>query len=130
MTSEIIPARGTVVLLNTDLFFGVRVRQVSQELGFAFATVKTTAAFFARLADLGEEAALGLIDIGAQVDWPATTEGMAATTTPVLAFGPHMDVEGLRAAKVAGVTRVFSNGEFSREMATLIERYARPRGAE
>jgi hypothetical protein len=126
MTSSDDPTRGTVVLLNTDLFFGVRVRQVARDLGFAFATEKTTAGFFARLATLGDEATLGLIDIGAQVDWDAATSGMAATTCPVLAFGPHMDVDGLRAAKAAGVTRVFSNGEFSREMGALIERYARP----
>ena len=88
-----------------------------------------TSAFFARLAAPGNAVALGLIDIGAGVDWEAAATALATTTTPVIAFGPHMDVEGLRAAKAAGVTRVYSNGEFSREMAAVIERYAAPLSA-
>jgi polyribonucleotide nucleotidyltransferase len=42
---------------------------------------------------------------------------------PVLVFGPHKDVEGLRAAKQAGVSRVVANSQFHREMPVLIERY-------
>ena len=44
---------------------------------------------------------------------------------PTLAFGPHVDVEGRRAAKAAGVTRIVSNGQFHSDMAGLIERYRR-----
>jgi hypothetical protein len=43
---------------------------------------------------------------------------------PILAFGPHKDVEGFKAAKRAGVTRVVANGEFSRSLPDLAKRYA------
>ena len=44
---------------------------------------------------------------------------------PVLAFGSHLDVDGRRAAKAAGVTRVLSNGDFHRDMVPLVQRYAK-----
>jgi hypothetical protein len=121
--------RGTIVLLNKDLFFGVRLRQLATDLGFAVAIEKETAAFFARMTGLGDEASLGIVDIGIGVDWEVATRELAGSTVPVIAFGPHLDVDGLRSAKQAGVTRVFSNGDFSRETAAIMERYARPRTA-
>ena len=119
------PDKGTIVVLNKDLFFGVRLRQLATDLGYACVIEKETAAFFGRLTSLGEAAALGIVDIGLGVDWEVAAREMAQATAPVVAFGPHMDVDGLRAAKQAGVTRVFSNGEFSRETAGIITRYAR-----
>ena len=50
----------------------------------------------------------------------------AAVDVPILAFGPHKDVEGFRSAKAAGVTRVVANGEFSRSLPDLVRRYATP----
>ncbi|MDF3015147.1 MAG: hypothetical protein K0R44_372, partial [Thermomicrobiales bacterium] len=44
---------------------------------------------------------------------------------PTLAFGPHVDIEGRRAAKAAGVTRIVSNGQFHTDTVGLIERYRR-----
>ena len=69
---------------------------------------------------------LGAVVHRAGVDWEAvsTVTGEGART-PVLVFGSHLDVEGLRAAKAAGVRRVVSNGDFHRDMVALVRRYAR-----
>jgi hypothetical protein len=88
--------------------------------------VPATAAFVERLMEEGVAPVLGVIDMGAGVDWEAvaTVTGEGAKT-PVLVFGSHLDVEGLRAAKAAGVRRVVSNGDFHRDMVALVQRYAR-----
>ena len=65
--------------------------------------------------------------MSAQPDWPlikSLTED--ADPAPILAFGPHTDVTARRAAKAAAVTRLVSNGDFHRDMMTLVRRYARP----
>jgi hypothetical protein len=115
------PAGGEIVVLNKDLFFGVKIGNTLRALGYTVTFTKTTEDF---LAKLGSSTALGIIDLAANADWNAI--GAANLAAPTLVFGSHLDVEGLRAAKAAGVTRVVSNGEFHREMVTLVERYAKP----
>jgi hypothetical protein len=64
-----------------------------------------------------------MASIGATGDWSAV-ERHVRHGVPVLAFGPHRDIDAFRAAKDVGVTRVVANSQFHREMAELIERYA------
>jgi hypothetical protein len=121
------PGAGTIVVLNRDLFFGVKIGNTLRALGYRVAFVKTTAEFVAALDREESPVVLGLMDMNAGVDWSAV---VALTATgghvPILAFGSHLDVEGRRAAKAAGVTRVLSNGDFHRDMVALVRRYARP----
>jgi hypothetical protein len=116
------------VVLNRDLFFGVRIAGTLRSLGFAVAIVPTTDAFHDRLRTAEPPPVLGIVDLGAGPDWQLLRPLLAdpAFPTPVLAFGPHKDVAAMRAAKAAGVTRLVSNGEFHRDLVGLIERYARP----
>jgi hypothetical protein len=117
---------GEIVVLNRDLFFGVKIGNILRGLGYAVTFVAATGAFVERLRGEGVAPVLGVIDMGAGVDWEAvaTVTGEGART-PVLVFGSHLDVEGLRAAKAAGVRRVVSNGDFHRDMVALVQRYAR-----
>ncbi|MER3438206.1 MAG: hypothetical protein C4346_11800, partial [Chloroflexota bacterium] len=117
---------GLIVVLNRDLFFGVRIGNTLRALGYSVVFVPTTAALIDRLRG-SDPVALGIIDMSAGVDWDlirALRE--AGIQTPLLAFGSHVDVEGRRAAKAASVTRVVSNGDFHRGMVHLVRRYARP----
>ena len=109
-----------IVILNRDLFFGVRLKQLGTDLGYTVVITSDAASFLDAMKR--DEPALGIIDINAKPDWAL----LAASThsVPIIAFGSHLDVDGLRAAKAAGVTRVISNGQFHREAAQLIERYA------
>jgi len=121
-------AAPVVVALNRDLMFGSRISSVVKALGFAPRLVKDTDAF--ALAVREADPALAIVDMNGPVDWGAIAALAAdpAVTTPLLGFGPHVDVDGRRAAKAAGMTRIVSNGDFHRDTAELISRYARPAG--
>lgn len=125
--SDVRGQRGDIVVLNRDLFFGVKIGNVLRGLGYRVTFVPSTEPFVARLQASGAEAVLGIIDMGVGVEWSAiaTLTGDDGPGTPILAFGSHLDVEGRRAAKAAGVTRILSNGDFHRDMVALVERYAR-----
>jgi hypothetical protein len=122
---------GEIVVLNRDLFFGVRIGNVLRGLGYRVSFVAATEAFVARLRSAEPPAALGIVDMGAGVDWGAiaAATGGDGVVTPILVFGSHLDVEGRRAAKAAGARRVVSNGDFHRDMVALVERYALRAGA-
>lgn len=115
---------GVLVVLNRDLFFGVRIGNILRALGYTVEFVQTTDALVDRLRG-PEPVVLGIIDMNAGVEWDRIRSARdASITTPLLAFGSHLDVEGRRAAKAAGVTRVVSNGDFHRDMVHLVRRYA------
>lgn len=117
---------GSIVAVVPDIFFSVTVRNTIRRLGYDPRIVKSAD-------DLADEAAAGepvlaVVDVSAvrtQADWD-TVSDVVRHGLPVLVFGAHKDVDGLRAAKAAGVTRVVSNGQFHREMPDLIQRYALP----
>ena len=122
--------RGAIMILTKDLLFGVSIRNAVLRLGFTARIVKSPDALLEAL--IGATSALAIVDlstVGADGDWDSIRE-VGERQTPVLVFGPHKDVDGLRAAKAAGVTRVVSNGQFHREMAQLIERYATGRALQ
>ena len=71
---------------------------------------------------------LNVIDMNGAVSWDVIREALSRAdgdVVPTLAFGPHVDIEGRREAKSAGVTRIVSNGQFHSDMAGLIDRYRR-----
>jgi hypothetical protein len=112
-----------IAVLNRDVFLGVRLTQLGHQLGCAVTIAPDTEAFLKLLES--PEHVLGIIDINARPDWDVLAEGISgAPLPPILAFGPHLDVDALRLAKAAGVTRVVSNGTFHRDAAALITRYA------
>ncbi len=130
MTSETGPSaaassRGVVVVLITDVFFSVTVRSTIRRLGFDSLIVRSADQAAGRIGV--DDVRLIVVDgtvVHAADDWRQLGQ-LATDGCPVLVFGPHKDVETLRAARDAGVTRVVANSQFHREMATLIERYAR-----
>jgi len=120
-----------IVVLNRDLFFGVRIGNALRDAGYRVTFRPATAPFIAHLRATDPPAALGLIDLGADPDWSEiahVTRDMPAI--PILVFGPHKDVDGFRAAKAAGITRIVSNGDFHRDMLGLVRRYARAQPAD
>jgi len=115
------------VVLNRDLLFGSRIRSALTSLGLEARFVSTAEQFVGALRQEPESVAIGIVDMNGAVSWDVIREELSGTKggVPTLAFGPHVDVEGRRAAKVAGVTRIVSNGQFHADMAGLIERYRR-----
>jgi hypothetical protein len=115
------------VVLNRDLIFGSRVRNVLSTLGLQARFVTNTEQFVAALAELQSTSAIGIIDMNGAVDWDTLKAALPQNDAkpPTLAFGPHVDVENRRLAKGAGISRIVSNGQFHREMSELIDRYRR-----
>jgi hypothetical protein len=116
-------SRGTVVVLSNDLFFGMRIRTVLRQLGYVVTISKDPFAFQAGLSDADPLPVLGLVDFNQPRDWDALRPAIEIGV-PVIGFGSHTDVDGFRAAKAAGVTRVVSNGEFTRSLPDLVAKYA------
>ena len=119
-------AASGILILNRDLFFGVRLRQALTADGWLPRLVPNAGALVTALGE-GSAPSLIIVDMAAQPDW-SMIEAAAASTqpaTPVLAFGPHKDVDGFRAAKAGGATRVVSNGDFHKDMTGFVRRYAR-----
>ena len=116
----------TIVLLNRDLFSAVGIVNTIRALGFEPLRVGTEKAFQHSLEDQSAPPVLGIVDMNGAVDWSLLETTLSQPEMPpVIAFGPHVDIEGRKAAKAAGVARLLSNGDFHREMAIMIERYAR-----
>lgn len=125
MSSRTTKERGVIIAVIKDVFFGITVRNTIKRLNFEPQLIKSTDA----LADTVAVYDPSLVVIDLQViekesAWSEVT-AIREQDIPVLVFGPHKDVEGLRAAKAAGVTRVVANSQFHREMPNLIERYVR-----
>lgn len=122
--SSLPAARGTVVVLMVDLFFSVTIRSTLRRLGFDAMLVSRVEQAVDRVA--GSDVRLIVVDgtaVRAAEAWQRLGQ-LDEDGVPVLVFGPHKDVETLRAAKDAGVTRVVANSQFHRDMAALVERYA------
>jgi hypothetical protein len=115
------------IVLNRDLLFGSQIRHALSRLGMEAHFVRDGEQFVTALKELRERAVIGIIDMNGPVAWDIVQAALsgAENVTPTLAFGPHVDVDGRRAAKAAGVTRIVSNGQFHQDMAALIERYRR-----
>jgi hypothetical protein len=116
------------VVLNRDLLFGSRIRSVLTGLGLEGRFVTTADQFIGALSEEPGSVAVGIIDMNGSVSWEVIRDALSrgeGSLAPTLAFGPHVDIEGRRAAKAAGVTRIVSNGQFHRDMSVLIERYRR-----
>jgi hypothetical protein len=116
------------IVLNRDLLFGSRIRSALAGLGLEGRFVRTAEQFIGALSeDLGS-VAIGIIDMNGAVAWDVIHDALSRADgglAPTLAFGPHVDIEGRRAAKAAGVTRIVSNGQFHSDMSNLIDRYRR-----
>lgn len=114
---------GTVAALSRDVFFGMRIRTVLKQLGYEMKLCKTEL----ELVEAYPGTVSTLVDFNMPVDWDAL-KPILGGATPIVAFGSHTNVDGFRAAKAAGVTRVVSNGEFSRKLPALLTQYRRNGG--
>ena len=109
-----------VCALSRDVFFGMRIRTVLTNLGYEL----TLCPDELELVKSARNADIALVDFNQGVDWNLLRP-LLLGATPVIAFGAHTNVDGFRAAKAAGVTRVVSNGEFSRKLPELLLQYGK-----
>ncbi len=111
----------SVILLDTDLFFVVKVRTTLQHAGYDVWTARSLADFTRRL--VAEAPALGLATTAiAGVDWRAAIVAAREAHIPVIAFGSHVDLETQQAARDAGATRVIANSKLAADLPAIVAR--------
>ena len=116
-----------VVVLNRDLLFGSRIRSALKTIDLVVTLVPDSSMFAERVSAHAPDIALAIIHLNGDVASSVIEPILHHTNlgVPVLAFGPHVDAEKLRAAKSHGVTRVVSNGQFHQDLVSLVQRYRR-----
>jgi DNA-binding response OmpR family regulator len=111
----------SILALEKDLFFSVRIRDTLQHHNMQVTTVRTLPAFEQALT--AEKPALVLVNTATKgVDWEAAIRAATAHAVPVLAFGSHMDLDARAKALQAGAARVVANSKFTSDMVGLVTR--------
>ena len=101
-----------VVAVVTDLYFQSRIAAAARAAGRSVRFVITNQA--AAEASSGRVA---LIDLDARLDvLQAIQDLRAGTDRTIVAFGPHLDTEGRKAARAAGADRVLAKSKFATEL--------------
>jgi len=115
-------AQPVVAVLETDLFFGVRIENVVRAAGARAETVADGAALWQAIQDWP---ALVIIDLRSGPGWQEVVRRAKNLphfrTIPIIAFGSHVDVEGLAAARAAGCDRAWARSRFLAELPALVE---------
>jgi DNA-binding NtrC family response regulator len=110
-----------VLLLETDLFFAVRIGDTLARSGYATRQARTLADFSRLLAAL--RPALAIVNTATRgLDWRAAIAAAREAGVPVLAFGAHVDIATQAAARAAGATRVVSNSRLASDLPGIVAR--------
>lgn len=121
------PNADLVLFLNRDLFFAAPVGNAVRTRGLRMRTVPDAARFAAVATSQPADVLLGIIDMNIltdAVDWPVVDDLIATGLPfPVIGFGAHTDVETRRAAKGAGLARIYANGQFKAELDAILTRH-------
>jgi DNA-binding NtrC family response regulator len=113
-----------VLLLDTDLFFVVKVRTTLKHAGYDVQTARSLVDFTRRLA--ADSPALALVNTAiAGVDWRAAIVAARAANIPVIAFGSHVDTQTQQEARQAGATRVIANSRLAADLPNIVARALR-----
>jgi DNA-binding NtrC family response regulator len=104
--------------LVPDLFAASRMDEAAKRAGLPLRLVDSPGELEALL----PEASLLVIDVGTEgLDLAAIVSAARAHGVPVIAFGPHQDLERIRAAHAAGLTRFYPRGRFLEEFIPLLQ---------
>ncbi len=121
-----IESLGTILLLEPDLFFVVKVREPLQTAGYTVEMIKARAplpdAAALRVRATATPAVVCLIvRFGLPaVDWEAVIRAAHAADIAVLAYGSHVDQAGQQRARAAGATRILANSKFTADVVSQV----------
>lgn len=127
-----------------DLLWASKIKGTADALGIPCRPVRNAEMLAARLADARtEQSPRGVVAFLADLDPPATETSLAliqqlreaiaqlpnasssrpstAISVQIVAFGPHVDTEALRAAKSAGADAVMTRGAFNAKLPELLK---------
>lgn len=107
-----------ILAVVTDLFFQSRINSTARAVGRSVRFVSALSGL-----DGSGSFRLALVDLDASVEpLQAIRLLRAASTAPVVAFGPHVDTDGRKAARAAGADRVLAKSKFVTELPRLMAR--------
>ena len=107
---------GKVVFLSGDLMFASRVKGAAENAGLSFS-------LSGKLPDEEpEQIRFVILDLSTMSKLTDSIVGQCAESCPgavLIAYGPHVQVAKLDAARAAGIERVLTRGQFDHQLATL-----------
>jgi DNA-binding NtrC family response regulator len=113
-----------VLLLDTDLFFVVKVTDTLKHAGYTTHSVRNERAFAQALSARRPIAAL--VNTAARgVDYVEALAAARAVAVPAVAYGPHGDLAAQQSARDAGATLVVSNSRLAADLPGIIARALR-----
>lgn len=114
----------TIIALEKDLFFAVKIRDTLRHYDMNTTIVRTLTAFEQEISARDSSIpSLAIINIATKgVDWEAAIQAARTQHLPVLAFGSHMDLDARAKALQAGAQKVVANSKFARDMPGLVQR--------
>lgn len=114
----------SVLLLDTDLFFVVKVTDTLKHAGYTTTTVRAEADFARVLAE--RPPAIALVNTAARgVDFRRAIRLARDAGVPIIAFGSHVDLRTQEEARQAGATRVIANSKLAADLPGVVERALR-----
>src|SRR5262249_20301919 len=112
------------LLLDTDLFFAVKISDTLKHVGYLIRTVRRLEAFHEALA--ADRPIVALVNTAARgVDWCAAIVAAREAAVPVIAFGSHVDLEIQEQARQAGATSVVANAKVASDLPGVVARALR-----
>jgi DNA-binding NarL/FixJ family response regulator len=111
-----------VVALVDDIFFQAKLLETAKQLGVALRVCTTPEVLVAEAAKNATR--LAIVDLNARSKPLEAIVRMkaAAPGIPVVAFLSHVQVELAEAARAAGCHEVMPRSQFTRNLATILER--------
>jgi hypothetical protein len=105
-----------VIAVVTDLFFQSRIGSSAKAAG-------RQVRYVSRITELGSGGyRLALVDMDAQTDVEGLIRALKALPGgTVVAFGPHLDTEKRKAARLAGADRVLAKSKFVTELPKMMQ---------
>ena len=120
-----------IVYCCADLIFATKIRSTCESLGVASRPARNREMLQNRLDQLddgkpNDKVSLVLIDL--ELGEPALELIAAARShdanLPVIAWGPHVAVDLLTAARDAGASQVMARGSFTAQLPQIVQAYA------
>ncbi len=114
------------LLLDSDLFFSVKVTDTLKHAGYATRTVRRADDFARALSDDAAPPAIALVNTAARgIDWRAGITAAVARRIPVVAFGSHVDLDTQAEARRPGATSVIANSKLASDLPGVVARALR-----
>lgn len=109
------------LLLETDLFFAVKVADTLKHTGYTTRTVRRLDAFLAALS--GDPPRVALVSSATPgADWRAAIRAARDAGVATIAYGSHVDVAAQQQARDAGATAVIANSKLAQDLPAVVAR--------